>query len=205
MVIEQPGPTRTIVVTRTVQARERNTPYYVDLHLGAYQGFMSGVSSFALNLHSALAIGRGFPIADRLTFDIGLALQMTGVGGDNNSSTILFPGIRIQPRLRLALNENIDLAVFTGLGITLAVNATEDQCSRADECEHPILKNSATDTASLLGFEFGLIGRYILSNGIGFGLGLGLDYVLKDTLAGGQLLQSNLLRVIIALAGSYRF
>lgn len=202
IVIERQGPTRTIVVTRTIQARERETPWYLDLGLGFYKGFMTGVGNFALNFNAAFAVGRAFRIADRLTFDAGGEVVMTGIGGDSDSNTILLPGFRLQPRLRFGINENIDLALVGGLGIQLAIGA--DQCDE-DRCQHPILAAAATDTASLLGFEFGVQGRYVLKSGIGFGISLGMDYILKNTLAGGQLFKANLLRVIAQVGASYRF
>jgi len=201
-VIEREGPTRTIYVTRTIQEREQQTPWYVDLGLGFYKGFMSGVGNFALNFNAALAIGRGIPIADRLSFDIGLEVVMTGVGGDADSKTILLPGFRAQPRLRLGVTDKIDLALTTGLGLQLAINA--DQCNE-ERCRHPMLEAAATDTASLLAFEFGVAGRYNFPFGLGVGLNLGMDYVLKDTLAGGQLFKANLLRIAFGLGVQYRF
>lgn len=206
IVIERQGPTRTIVVTRTIQARERETPWYIDLSLGFYKGFMTGVGNFALNFNAALAVGRGIRVADRLSFDVGLEVVLTGVGGDADSNTILMPGFRAQPRLRFAINENIDLALTGGLGLQLAIGA--DQCDDdRPRCQHPILNAAATDTASLLAFEFGVSGRYMLESGLGFGASLGIDYVLKHALGGGEdpLLKANLLRVIGQLGAAYRF
>jgi tetratricopeptide repeat protein/PEGA domain-containing protein len=200
VVIEQPGRTRTIVVTRTVQAREHDTPYFISLGFGFFKGFMSGgVGDFALNLNGFLSVGRGFLIADRLTFDAGLELFVGGVGGDGNGGTVLLPGFRLQPGLRLALSENIEVALVTGLGLTLAIGA--------DNPDHqPMLAGAADDTVSLFSFEFGLMGRYVLPNGLGLGLALSLDDILKKSLAdGSQLFKSNLLRVQLALAVSYRF
>jgi hypothetical protein len=205
IVIEREGPTRTIIVTRTIQARERETPWYADLGLGFYKGFMTGVGKFALNFNAALAVGRGIRLADRLTLDLGLAVILTGVGGNSDSDTILLPGFRAQPRLRFGLSENVDLALTGGFGLQLAIGA--DQCDpHLDRCQHPILAAAATDTASLLGFEFGVAGRYMLESGLGFGASLGMDYILKSTLAGGPpLFKANLLRVIGSLGLSYRF
>lgn len=202
IVIEREGPTRTIVVTRTIQARERETPWYIDLGVGFYKGFMTGVGNFALNFNAALSVGRAIRLADRLTLDLGLEVILTGIGGDADSNTILMPGFRAQPRLRFGINENIDLALTGGLGLQLAIGA--DQCNDSG-CQHPILEAAATDTASLLGFEFGVVGRYVLKSGLGFGVSLGMDYILKDTLAGGQLFKANLLRVIGQLGIAYRF
>jgi len=205
IVIEREGPTRTIVVTRTIQARERETPWYIDLGLGFYKGFMTGVGNFALNFNMALAVGRAIRLADRLSLDVGLEMVLTGVGGDSDSDTILMPGFRAQPRLRFGVNENIDLMLTGGFGLQLAIGA--DQCDEdLDRCQHPILAAAATDTASLLSFEFGVAGRYVLKSGIGFGASLGMDYILKGTLAGGPpLFKANLLRIIGQLGASYRF
>ena len=203
IVIEREGPTRTIVVTREIESREHAKPWYIDLGLGFYKGFMAGVGNFALNFNGALVFGRAIPLADRLTLDAGLEVVMTGIGGDSDSDTILMPGFRIQPRLRFGLSPNIDLALTGGLGLQLAVNA--DQCDRTG-CQHPVLHAGATDTVSLLAFEFGILGSYVLESGLGFGVSLGMDYITKSALAGGgQLLKSNLLRVIGSIGASYRF
>lgn len=203
IVIEREGPTRTIVVTRAIQTRERTTPWYIDGGVGFYKGFMTGVGDFALNFNAALVVGRAINLADRLSLDIGLEVVMTGVGGDDDSKTILLPGFRAQPRLRFGVSRNVDLALVGGLGLQLAVNA--DQCAERP-CEHPVLNAPASGIPSLLAFEFGVMAKYVLPSGLGFGASAGMDYVSASTLSGGgQLFKSDLLRVILGLGVSYRF
>lgn len=206
IVIERQGPTRTIVVTREIQARELTTPWYIDGGIGFYKGFMTGVGNFALNFNASLVVGRAINLADRMSLDVGLEVVMTGVGGDLDSNTILLPGFRAQPRLRFAVTQNIDLALTGGIGVQLAINA--DQCDRTSDsakCQHPVLATGADGVPSLLAFEFGVLGRYVLPSGLGFGLALGMDYISKQAIGSGQLLKSDLLRVIVSLGASYRF